>query len=148
MARCTRYNIMWYSLSVTCNRSVVFPGTPVSSTYKTDRYDIAKIVLKVALNTIKQQTNTITISLHLIIILQIVMFNIIRGQSYVQILVIVLNNVNYCLFFERSTCSTCHSPVKSSIFTRWSMTSVLKSACTSPAKTVIFSGAVVVVIIK
>jgi hypothetical protein len=24
MARCTRYNIMWSSLSVTCNRSVVF----------------------------------------------------------------------------------------------------------------------------
>jgi hypothetical protein len=26
MARCTLYNIMWYSLSVTCNRSVVFSG--------------------------------------------------------------------------------------------------------------------------
>ena len=26
MARCTRYNIMWYSLSVTCDRSVVFSG--------------------------------------------------------------------------------------------------------------------------
>jgi hypothetical protein len=24
MARCTRYNIMWSSLSVTCDRSVVF----------------------------------------------------------------------------------------------------------------------------
>ena len=28
------------------------PNTPVSSTNKTDRYDIAKILLKVALNTI------------------------------------------------------------------------------------------------
>jgi len=28
------------------------PGTPVSSTNKTDRYDIAEILLKVALNTI------------------------------------------------------------------------------------------------
>ena len=28
------------------------PGTPVSSTNKTDRHDIAKILLKVALNTI------------------------------------------------------------------------------------------------
>jgi hypothetical protein len=28
------------------------PGTPVSSTNKTDRHDIAEILLKVALNTI------------------------------------------------------------------------------------------------
>jgi len=25
-ARCTRYNIMWWHLSVTCSRSVVFSG--------------------------------------------------------------------------------------------------------------------------
>ena len=31
----------------------IFPGTPVSSTNKTDRHDITEIVLKVALNTIK-----------------------------------------------------------------------------------------------
>ena len=30
------------------------PGTPVSSTNKTDRHDIAEILLKVALNTINQ----------------------------------------------------------------------------------------------
>jgi hypothetical protein len=30
------------------------PGGPVSSTYKTDRHDITEILLKVALNTIKQ----------------------------------------------------------------------------------------------
>jgi hypothetical protein len=30
------------------------PGTPVSSTNKTDRHDIAEILLKVALNTITQ----------------------------------------------------------------------------------------------
>jgi hypothetical protein len=30
------------------------PGTPVSSINKTDRHDIAEILLKVALNTIKQ----------------------------------------------------------------------------------------------
>ena len=50
------YNIMWYSLSVT---SLVTgrwfsPGPPVSSTNKTDCHDIAEILLKVALNTIKQ----------------------------------------------------------------------------------------------
>ena len=38
---------------MTCDRSVVFPGTPVSSTNKTDRHDIiTEILLKVALNTI------------------------------------------------------------------------------------------------
>jgi hypothetical protein len=31
---------------------VVFSGTPVSSTNKTDRHDITEILLKVALNTI------------------------------------------------------------------------------------------------
>jgi hypothetical protein len=30
----------------------LFPGTPVSSTSKTDRHDIPEILLKVALNTI------------------------------------------------------------------------------------------------
>ena len=30
------------------------PGTPVSSTNKTDRHDIAEILLKVTINTIKQ----------------------------------------------------------------------------------------------
>ena len=33
------------------------PGPPVSSTNKTDRHDITEILLKVALNTIKQTTN-------------------------------------------------------------------------------------------
>jgi hypothetical protein len=32
------------------------PGPPVSSTNKTDSHDIAEILLKVALNTIKQTT--------------------------------------------------------------------------------------------
>jgi len=32
-------------------------GPPVSSTNKTDRHDIAEILLKVALNTIKQTNN-------------------------------------------------------------------------------------------
>ena len=34
-----------------------FRGTPVSSTNKTDRYDITEILLKVALNTFKQTNN-------------------------------------------------------------------------------------------
>jgi hypothetical protein len=37
------------------------PGTPVSSTNKTDRHDITEISLKVALNTTKQ-TNKQTIN--------------------------------------------------------------------------------------
>jgi hypothetical protein len=37
---------------VACDRSVDFFRYPVSSTNKTDRHDIAEILLKVALNTI------------------------------------------------------------------------------------------------
>ena len=33
------------------------PDTPVSSTNKTDRHDMTKVLLKVALNTINQLTN-------------------------------------------------------------------------------------------
>jgi hypothetical protein len=39
-------------LSVTCGRSVVFSGTPVSSTNKSDQHDLTEILMKVALNTI------------------------------------------------------------------------------------------------
>jgi len=35
------------------------PGTPVSSTNKTDHHDITEILLKVALNTIKQANKQI-----------------------------------------------------------------------------------------
>ena len=51
--RCTQYDIMWSSLSVTCHRSLVLFGTPVSSTNKPDHHDITEILLKVALSTIK-----------------------------------------------------------------------------------------------
>jgi hypothetical protein len=37
------------------------PGTPVSSTNKKDRHDIAEIVLKVVLNTLKKQQPTLCI---------------------------------------------------------------------------------------
>jgi hypothetical protein len=49
------YNIMWYIFS---------PGTPVSSTNKTDRHDITEILLKVALNTIIRTLYTITTTHH------------------------------------------------------------------------------------
>ena len=42
MVRCTRYNIMWKSLSVICDSN------------KTDLHHITEMLLKVALNTIKQ----------------------------------------------------------------------------------------------
>ena len=44
-------------MSVTCGRFVVSSGSPVSSTNKTDRHDINEVLLKVALNTIKQTNN-------------------------------------------------------------------------------------------
>ena len=57
-ARCSRCNTMWYNLSVTCDRVVVSPDTPVSSTNKTDRPDIIDILLKVTLNTITPLKNS------------------------------------------------------------------------------------------
>jgi len=49
MTRCTRYNIMWLATGRWFS-----PGTPVSSTNKTDRHDITEILLKVVLNIINQ----------------------------------------------------------------------------------------------
>jgi hypothetical protein len=43
-------------MSVTCDKSVVFSGYYVSTTNKTDRHDVAEILLKVALIII-QPTN-------------------------------------------------------------------------------------------
>jgi len=45
-------NYVCYSLSVTCDRSVVFTGTPVSSTTKNDCHNVTEMLLKVELNTI------------------------------------------------------------------------------------------------
>ena len=39
------------------------PGTPVSPTNKTDRPDISKILLKVALNTITQTPSQVNVAL-------------------------------------------------------------------------------------
>jgi hypothetical protein len=61
MARYTRYNVMWYCLAVTCDSQWFFTGTPLSSSNKTELYDIAEILLKVALN-----TNNLNLSLNLI----------------------------------------------------------------------------------
>jgi hypothetical protein len=53
--RCTQYNIMWSSLSVTCEAGLWFsPCTMVSFTSKIDCHDITDILLKVALNFINQ----------------------------------------------------------------------------------------------
>jgi hypothetical protein len=49
MVRCARYNIMWWSLSVTYDRSMVF------YTNKTDHHDITEILLMVALSPNCQQ---------------------------------------------------------------------------------------------
>ena len=50
--RCTQCTIMWNSLSVTFDRSVIFSWYSVSVTNKTDCHDITEILLKVVLNTI------------------------------------------------------------------------------------------------
>jgi len=45
--------IIIFSSSISCSRWFS-PDLPVSSTNKTDRHDIAEILMKVVLNTIKQ----------------------------------------------------------------------------------------------
>ena len=52
-ARCTRYNIMWWKFVSDLRQVGGFLFIPVSSTNKTDHHDITKILLKVALSTIK-----------------------------------------------------------------------------------------------
>jgi hypothetical protein len=54
MARCTRYNILSEEVCQWLTTGIWFSlGTPVSSTKKkTDRHDIAEILLKMALNTL------------------------------------------------------------------------------------------------
>ena len=48
----SRYNIMWWSLSVTWQVGGFSLGTPISSTNKNDRHDITEILLKVSSSTI------------------------------------------------------------------------------------------------
>jgi hypothetical protein len=50
MASCTRFNIMWTSLSVMYDRWMVVSG--YSSTNKTDRHNIIEKLLKVVINTL------------------------------------------------------------------------------------------------
>ena len=80
------YNIMWKSLSVTCGRSVVSPGTSVSSTNKTDHHDKNEILLKVALSTITLNPNPVkhndfrtiilrTMDVYLLILLKHIIYN-------------------------------------------------------------------------
>jgi hypothetical protein len=49
------YSIQHYVIKSVIDLRQVSPGTPVSDTNKIDRYDIAEILLKVALNTINHQ---------------------------------------------------------------------------------------------
>jgi hypothetical protein len=60
----------------------VSPGTPVSSTNKTKRHDIAEILLKVALSTINQPTNlSITIN---VVSSNVARYNMIIGVASIE----------------------------------------------------------------
>jgi hypothetical protein len=54
-ARCTRYNLMWWSCQWLATGRWFSPGTLVFSTNKTDLHDRTEILLKVALKTIKSK---------------------------------------------------------------------------------------------
>ena len=75
--------------SVTCDRSVVFPGPSVSSTNKTDRHDITEILLKVALNTITIISNKrvpyifMSIYLYRVMVMVMVIFSYFVAVSFI-----------------------------------------------------------------
>ena len=52
MEGCIQYNIVWLSLTVTSDRTMFFPGKPLSSINKTDPQNVTDIVLIVELSTI------------------------------------------------------------------------------------------------
>ena len=55
--RCTRYNIIWLRCQWLVTGRWFFPSSLVSSTNKTDCYNIAKILSKVTLNTLTPAKN-------------------------------------------------------------------------------------------
>jgi hypothetical protein len=73
------YTIMWKSLSVTCDS----PGPLVSSSNKVDHHDITEILLKVALNMIKQTNKTNLFGDLLNIVHTKSCFQIIHGNIYI-----------------------------------------------------------------
>ena len=89
-ARCVRYNIMWWSFSVTCDRI-----SPVSSTNKTDHHDLTEILLTVALNTINLNQTKST-SIH-----QIQYFSITMVGVYIHKPYIILGIVPSTVIFLR-----------------------------------------------
>jgi hypothetical protein len=104
MVRCTQYNIMWFSL-----------GTAISSTNKTDRHDIAEILLKVPLKNINQlhqnKHDSINLSWPLLLIWNLVYtcpveyFQRYSTRSFVGIYFYLNDMLNYnmyiiCIFFK------------------------------------------------
>ena len=73
-AQVEEYSIQHYAinLSVTCDRSVVFPGTPLSCNNKTNWHDITEILLKVVSNSITHKCRNVWLIASFYFILQYV----------------------------------------------------------------------------
>ena len=74
------YNIMWKGLSVTCGRSMVSPGTPVSSTDKTDHHDKNDILPESGIKHHNPKPRTLsnilrTMDIYLLILLKHIIYN-------------------------------------------------------------------------
>ena len=89
------------------------PGTPVSSTNKTDRHDITEIVLKVALNTINQPNNKYISGLFLCLMIwvrQVVRFVDISGivDHHCLHLLFIIDGMNegecFFLYYKSINC--------------------------------------------
>ena len=97
------YNIIWSSLSVTCDRSMVF------FTNKTDRHDITDRLLKVVLNTIKQTKQTYHIRMEITESYDVFRTHICQHEITVQSIwidkmVANMDNINQVLHCINSLC--------------------------------------------
>jgi hypothetical protein len=71
-------------LSVAHDRSVVFSGTPVFSTNKTDRHNITELLLKVALNTITRNIGRLQLRKYLLAFLFHLLYYNIRATQTIK----------------------------------------------------------------
>ena len=88
-----------------------FSDAPVSSTNKTDRHDIAKILLKVALNTIKQANNLLPKNVVMGLVLVLRIYELI-WFSFEEIY-----ECRVFFKFKRQHCTKCYLKYPLSVFT-------------------------------
>ena len=85
-------------MSVTCDKLVVFSGNPVSSTSKTDRYNITEILWKVAFSTIKPNQTSPHSTFIAMFWLSVLIVIVILPVRYFQYCLLLITNILQQLF--------------------------------------------------